>query len=134
MGFVQNIPNNINFHYRTKSVKINDPIFSLFLPISPISGAKKVFPKYLVVRRNFIRVFSTITLMEKSNWWSNSKKTSGQTEGQIDPILQDLSGYHWRYKYNCNRLTFKNQRYRVRCCFNKKLLHHNQDAKNQLSS
>ena len=46
--------NNINFHYRTNSVKINVQIFliiekTLFLayfwPISPIFGTKKVFLK-----------------------------------------------------------------------------------------
>ena len=44
----RNTANNINFHYRTNPVKINDKIFqyiqqTLFLPIFPILGAKKFF-------------------------------------------------------------------------------------------
>ena len=50
--------NNINFHYRSTSVKINDQIFqqiqkilflSLFRSVLPIFGAKKNFPENLVL-------------------------------------------------------------------------------------
>ena len=50
--------------------------------------------------------------------------TGGRREGQTDPISQDPSGYCWgSNKYNCSRVTFKSQTYRVRCWSNKKLLH-----------
>ena len=57
------------------------------------------------------------------------------TDRRTDPILQDPSGYHWRFnKYNCSGLVFISQRYIEQCWSNQKLLHHNQHAKNQLNS
>ena len=61
-----NTANNKIFHYRAKSVKINDQFFlktlflTYFFSISPILGAKKVFPKNQAVMHNFIRVSGTM--------------------------------------------------------------------------
>ena len=62
----RNTANNLNFHYRTNSVKSNDQNFqyiqkkTLFLAyfwsIFPVFGAKRFFPKNLAVMRNFILV------------------------------------------------------------------------------
>ena len=50
--------NNISFHYRTNSVKINDkifqsikknPVFGSFLVLFPNFGAKLFFPENLVL-------------------------------------------------------------------------------------
>ena len=81
--------NNINFHYRTKSVKINEQIFlwiqkPYFWPIFQTVGANKVFSKNSSsVTHNFIRVSSTMQKLREI-WWSNFKKTSGQTTGWKD--------------------------------------------------
>ena len=82
MGFVQNTANNINFHYRTNSVKINHKIFqyiekTLFLVHFPNFGGKKNFPgKSSSVINNFIWDSSILEFWE--NAW---------TEGRTDPIL-----------------------------------------------
>ena len=55
-------------------------------------------------------------------------------KGGTDPISLDPSGHCWgSSKYNCSRLTFESQTYRVRCFSYQKLLHHRQHAKNQLN-
>ena len=70
----RNIANNINFHYKTNSIKINDKCFqyiqkTLFLtyfwPIFPILGAKKFFLENLAVMHNFIWVSSIIPKFRK---------------------------------------------------------------------
>ena len=77
-----NTVNYKNFLYKTNSVKINDQIFlqiekTLFLAISPTSGAKKVFPKNCAfwhhpkLQRN---------LMIQSQ--ENTKQMSGGKDGQ----------------------------------------------------
>ena len=88
----RNTANNINFHYRTNSVKINDKIFqyfqkktcfwSIFGPFSQF--LKKFFSrKSGSVKHNFIWVCSIMPKFRK-NYWFNSKKTPRQTEGQKD--------------------------------------------------
>ena len=71
----RNTANNVRFFYKTNSVKTNDQIFSwisnppylvYFQSISLIVGAKEIFPKYLAVTNNFIRVFSTMQKLKKS--------------------------------------------------------------------
>ena len=55
----RNTANNINFHYRTNSVKINDQMFqkTLFLarfcPILPILGAKNFFAEIRLCHAQF---------------------------------------------------------------------------------
>ena len=62
--------------------------------------------------------------------FQENNQTYSKTEGWTDPILQEHSGYHQGYnKYNCSRIAFKSQRYRVRCRSNQKLLHQSQHAK-----
>ena len=62
----RNTANNINFHYRTNQVKINDWIFfkfkkPYFWSIFPTFGGKKVFfKKNLAIMNNFIRVSNIV--------------------------------------------------------------------------
>ena len=67
--------------------------------------------------------------------FQENTQTDSRTEGRADPILYDPSDYcRGSNKYNCSRSPFKHQRCRVQCWSNKKLLHHSQNAKNQLNS
>ena len=70
----RNTANNINFHYRTNSVKINDQMFqkTLFLarfcPILPILGAKNFFAENSAVSRTiWYRFLSAYWNLEKTN-------------------------------------------------------------------
>ena len=72
--------------YRTNSVKVMTKFFfklKLFLPISLIFGAKKVFPRNQAVMKNFIRVSSNMAKLREISW-SNSKKTPWQMSGGKD--------------------------------------------------
>ena len=73
----RNTANNIDFHYRTNSVKINDkifqyiqrkPVFGPFLSHFPIFGAKRFFSgKPGSVMHNFTWVSSTMPKFRKTN-------------------------------------------------------------------
>ena len=72
----RNIANNIHFHYRTNSVKINDKIFqyihkTLFLahfwPIFPILGAKIFFLENQSVTHNSYGLLASCQNLEKTN-------------------------------------------------------------------
>ena len=86
----RNTVNNINFHYRTNSRKINDQNFlnskTLFLtyfwPTSPILGGKKCFPKKSGMH-NLIR-FSITMPKFKETYSSNSSRTIQRTAGWKD--------------------------------------------------
>ena len=120
IGFVQE-HTNINFHYRTNSVKINDQIFfkfknTYFWPICPILEQKKFFLKILA--------FSHITSLGFLGLYQNSSKSNDPIPKIHPDIQQDrridkpyFVGSFWitpgANKYNCSRLTFKSQRYRV---------------------
>ena len=95
--------------------KFKNPIFGPFLPIS---GPKKFSQKTQPCGTQLDKVSSTMEKFRKT-WWSNSKKTTGQVAEQEDrqilfhrtlPATARASN-----KYNCCRLAFKSQRYRVRC-------------------
>ena len=72
----RNTASNINFHYRTNIVKINDNIFQYiqkimflahFCPIFPISEAKKIFSeKSGSATHNFIWVSSSMPKFRKN--------------------------------------------------------------------
>ena len=92
----KNTAYNKNFHYSTNPEKINDQVFLcikkklIFWPIfdvSSIFGAKNLMIQF---------------------------QENTQTDGRRDPISQDPSGYRQgSNNYNCSRLAFKSQRYRV---------------------
>lgn len=42
---------------------------------------------------------------ETEGW--KDKRTGRRTEGQTDPILQELSGYHWGSNNNNNTIRYK---------------------------
>ena len=69
--FSRNTANNINFHYRTNSVKIDDKLFQSIWLSCTKSGS---------VMHNFIS-FSSIMPKFRKNWWYNSRKMPGQMEG-----------------------------------------------------
>ena len=70
-----------------------------------------------------------MTQFQKNTW------TNGRTERRRDPISQDSSSYHQgSSKYNCSRLAFKSQRYRVQCRSNQKLLHQSTVSMQKISS
>ena len=65
----------------------------------------------------------------------NNQENNNLKKGWTDPISQDLSSYcQGSHKYNCSRLAFKSQRYRVQWWHNQKLLHHYQHSSNQLNA
>ena len=71
----RNTANNMNFHYRTNSVKMNDQNFSInsknpisgpFLVHFPSFWGKKIFPrKSGSTMQNFIQVYSTMSKFRK---------------------------------------------------------------------
>ena len=65
-----NTANNINVHYRTNSIEINDKIFQYiqkqFWPIFPIFGAKKKLLENPAVMHNFIWVSSIMPNLRKN--------------------------------------------------------------------
>ena len=62
-------------------------------------------------------------------------QTDGGTEGWTDPSSQDPFSYCQGFnKYNCSRLGFESQRFRVKCWSNQKLLYHTLHAEHQLNS
>ena len=90
---------------------------TFFWPISPIFGAKKVFPKNQAVMHNFMRVSSSMAKFQRNLMmeFQENTLTDVRREGWTDPISQDPSSYHWgSNKYNCSRLAFKSQRQQVR--------------------
>ena len=103
----RNTANNITFHYRTNSVKINDQIFqwikkTLFLThfwsIFPISGAKNSFPENPAMSSTTSYGFlAPCRNLEKNNDIIPRKRPDrrkeGRTEGRTDPISYDSSGY-----------------------------------------
>ena len=127
---------NINFHYRTNSVEINDHIQKpYFWPISLIVGVKKVFAKKSgSVMYNLYGFLVLCQNSEKPNDPVPRKHPHKSQDGMMDRF--SFIGSFWQLpsKYNCSRLTFKILGYRVLCCINQKLLHHSQHAKNQLNS
>ena len=86
---------------------------------------------------NLMKVSSTMSQFRENlmiqfqeNTWADDRM-----EGWTDPISWDPTGYRrGSNKYNCSRMAFKSQKYRVRCRSNQKLLHHHQYAKSQLDS
>ena len=86
----RNTGNNMNFHYRSNSVKINDQIFeeiekNMFLAhflglFSQFWGKTKFLPKSNSVTHNFIWVSSTMPNFRK-NLWYNFRKM------RTDPII-----------------------------------------------
>ena len=90
----RNIANNIHFHYRTNSVKINDKIFqyiqkTLFLvhfwPIFPIFGAKKVFLENPALSRTTLYGFLvSCQNLEKTNDTILRKHLDWRKDGRTD--------------------------------------------------
>ena len=81
----RNTTNNINFHYRTKSVNINDQYFyefkkpcfwSIFGPFS------QFFWKNIFVKTSSSGLLAPCQNLEEIQ--CNSKKTTGKTEGRSD--------------------------------------------------
>ena len=129
--FCRNTANNINFHYRKLSVKINYPIFlyiqkTLFLALfHNVRNKKRFFPQTLTLPHNFIRASGKSNdpiSRRKLGWWQERKSDRFYFIGsfQLPPGVY-------------SKLAFKSQRYRVLCLFNKKLLHYSQHAKNQFN-
>ena len=109
----RNTANNINFHYWTNFEKMNDQIFqkfnklALFCRFSPIWGIwlchTQLYVGFWYYAKNFLK-----------NYWSNSKKTSGQT----DSFHRTLPGIqNWLYKVLQN-LCCHSQKTRVKIILN----------------
>ena len=142
----RNTANSITFHYKTNSVKINDkfllklkkPIFGQFLAHFPNFWRKKsLFQKHQLCHAQPHKCVYHHAKIQRNLMiqFQENTRTDSRMEGRTDPISQDLSSYcRGSNKYNCSRLAFKSQRYRVHCWSNQKLLHHSQHAKNQLNS
>ena len=93
-GLCGNTANNINFHYRSNSVKINDQIsqqiekilfFAHFWPIFPIFGAKKIFPEYPALPRTTSHgILAPCQISEKANDAIPRKRLDKWTNGKTD--------------------------------------------------
>ena len=93
-GLCRNTANNINFHYRSNSVKINDQIsqqiekilfFAHFWPIFPILGAKKFFPEYPALPRTTSHgILAPCQISEKANDAIPRKRLEKWTNGKTD--------------------------------------------------
>ena len=98
---------------------------------------RKLMTKFFFILKKkliFWPIFDVSSIFGAKNLMIQFQENT-QTDGRRDPISQDPSGYHQgSNNYNCSRLAFKSQRYRVQFWSNKKLFHHNQHAKNQLNS
>ena len=105
-----------------------------FWPTSTNFGGKKCFPKKPGIH-NLIQFLVPCRNSEKPNDPIPRKQHNTQQDGKMtDPLSWNPSGYCWgSNKYNCSRLAFESQRYRVCCWFGQKLLSHNEHAKNQLN-
>ena len=105
-------------------------IFGLICFVFPIFGAKKVFSKN--------SSSATHNVWHHTTLYRNLmiKKTPRQQDGRMaDPISLNTSRHYQRSnKYNCSRLVFKNQNYRVQCLPIQKILHQCQHAKYQINS
>ena len=90
---------NLNSVFFKIYLNSKDPIFGLF---TQVLEQKKGLYHHAKIQGNLMIQFQENT------------QTDGRMEGRTDPISQDLSGYHrGSNKYNCSRLAFKSQRYRV---------------------
>ena len=95
---------------------LKKPYFWLiFGPLPLFLGAKKCFPKKSGMH-NLIRFSSTMPEIQRNLMiqFQENNPTNSRMERWIDPISWDPSGYCYRSnKYNCSRLRFNSQRYRV---------------------
>ena len=88
----RNRANNINFHYRTNSEKINDKIFQYikkkpFLVHFPNFGGKKMFLENPALSRTTSHGFlASCQNLEKTNDTIPRKSLEKQMEGRADPI------------------------------------------------
>ena len=102
---------NINFHYKTNSIKINDKFVNKFKKILTLAyfwfiflilGAKHFFSKTRLGHAHLNMDFQEHANLEKTNETIPRKclgrRTDGKTDGQTDPISQGRNvkcGRNW---------------------------------------
>ena len=130
----RNTANDTNFHCNKIQGISKNHLFANFWAIFAITWAKKYSHKIWLCQTQLDKFLEQCWSSEKPN--DPIPRNSQQKTGWIDrPYFrgpfQLLPGVQ---QYNCSRLAFKSQRYRVECWSNQHLLPHSQHPKHQLNS